>query len=281
MTAVQWLRADWPVPASVVAGTTLRTGGASEGPYASLNLGAHVGDDPEAVCTNRRRFVEACGLPGEPPWLRQVHGTRVTKAASASPAQPADAIVADRPGAVCAVLTADCLPVVFASYSGREIAVAHAGWRGLSAGVLEATVAALAAPPRDVLAWLGPAISQAAFEVGSEVREVFVQSDPEAAAHFRQNDRARWQADLYGLARLRLQRCGVTRVFGGDRCTFGEPDAFFSYRRDNQCGRMATFVHLRVMGGRRKSARRGRTAVADSPLVAMPAMRAPATHNCG
>jgi polyphenol oxidase len=252
MTAVQWLTADWPVPAGVVAGTTLRIGGASEGLYASLNLGAHVGDDPDAVRTNRRRFVEACRLPREPPWLRQVHGTRVMAAHSAAPAQPADAIVANRPGAVCAVLTADCLPVVFASSSGTEIAVAHAGWRGLSAGVLEATVAALAAPPRELLAWLGPAISQAAFEVGDEVREVFVQTDPDAAVHFRRNDRARWQADLYGLARFRLERCGVTRVFGGDRCTFGEPDAFFSYRRDGQCGRMATFAYLKSDGGRRR-----------------------------
>lgn len=242
MTAVPWLRADWPAPANVVAGTTLRAGGASQGRYATLNLGAHVGDDPEAVRTNRCRFVEACGLPGEPPWLRQVHGTRVMAAYSASPDQPADAIVADRPGAVCAVLTADCLPVVFASASGREIAVAHAGWRGLSAGVLEATVAALGAPAGEVLAWLGPAISQPAFEVGQEVREVFVQGDPGAAGHFRRNDRGRWQADLYGLARLRLGRCGVTRVFGGGRCTYGEPEAFFSYRRDGQCGRMATFV---------------------------------------
>jgi polyphenol oxidase len=242
MTAVRWLEADWPAPPGVVAGTTLRVGGVSRGPYASLNLGAHAGDDPEAVRTNRRRFVEACGLPAEPPWLRQVHGTHVV-AEGAEPDQPADAIVSDRPGAVCAVLTADCLPVVFASGDGGEIAAAHAGWRGLAAGVLEAAVAALTAPAKDVLAWLGPAISQAAFEVGGEVREVFVQGDPGAAGCFRQNERGRWQADLYGLARLRLERCGVTQVFGGGRCTFGEPDAFFSYRRDGQCGRLATFVY--------------------------------------
>ena len=248
MSAVQWLRADWPAPPGIVAGTTLRVGGASDGPYASLNLGAHVGDDPDAVRANRRRFVEVCGLPGEPPWLRQAHGTRVVAPDSAAPAGPADAIVADRPGAVCAVLTADCLPVVFASSSGNEIAVAHAGWRGLSAGVLEATVAALAAPARELLAWLGPAISRAAFEVGDEVREVFVQTEPDAAVHFRRNDRARWQADLYGLARLRLERCGVAQVFGGGRCTFSEPEAFFSYRRDGQCGRMATFAYLKSDG---------------------------------
>lgn len=242
MSAVRWLEADWPAPPGVVAGTTLRDGGKSRGPYASLNLGAHVGDDQNAVRANRRRFVEACGLPAEPPWLSQVHGTRVVRADSAAPAPAADAIVGNRPGAVCAVLTADCLPVVLASVNGEEIAAAHAGWRGLSAGVLEATVAALGTPAPNLLAWLGPAISQAAFEVGDEVREVFVLDDSRAAAHFRQNERGRWQADLYGLARLRLERCGVTRVFGGSRCTFGEPGAFFSYRRDGRCGRMATFV---------------------------------------
>lgn len=246
MTALRWLQAEWPAPECVVAGTTLRDGGASFGAYQSLNLGAHVGDDPDAVRTNRRRFIEACGLPAEPLWLRQVHGTRVVSLETASPAEPADAIVGNRPGAVCAVLTADCLPVVFASSGGAEIGVAHAGWRGLEAGVLEATVAALAAPARELLAWLGPAISQAAFEVGDEVREAFVQDDPGAASHFRHNERARWQADLYGLARLRLDRAGVTQVFGGGRCTFSEPAAFFSYRRDGQCGRMATFVHLKA-----------------------------------
>ena len=242
MTAVRWLEPDWPAPPGVVAGTTLRGGGASRGPYASLNLGAHAGDDPDAVRSNRRRFVEACGLPAAPPWLRQVHGTRVITE-GAEPDTPADAIVGNSPGAVCAVLTADCLPVVFASADGGKIAAAHAGWRGLAAGVLEATVAALAAPAGDLLAWLGPAISQPAFEVGDEVREAFLQSDPRAAGYFQENERGRWQADLYGLARLRLERCGVTRVFGGGRCTFGEPDHFFSYRRDGQCGRMATFVY--------------------------------------
>lgn len=242
MTAVRWLEADWPAPPGVVAGTTLRAGGVSRGTWASLNLGAHVGDDADSVQANRARFVEACGLPAEPPWLNQVHGTQVAAAGGAAPARPADAIVGNRPGAVCAVLTADCLPVVFASGSGEEVGAAHAGWRGLSAGVLEATVAAFEAAPRDLLAWLGPAISQAAFEVGGEVREAFADEDPGSAAHFRQNERGRWQADLYGLARRRLERCGVIRVFGGGRCTFSEPGAFFSYRRDGQCGRMATFA---------------------------------------
>lgn len=239
---VRWLAADWPAPGNVKAGTTLRDGGVSRGACAALNLAAHVGDHPEAVHENRRRFAEACRLPAEPAWLEQVHGTRVATPEDAAEA-PADALVADRPGIVCAVLTADCLPVVFAATDGSEIGVAHAGWRGLSAGILEAAVARFAARPENLVAWLGPAISQAAFEVGGEVRHAFLQEDPGAAACFVPNARGRWQADLYALARRRLARLGVASVSGGGRCTFGEPDCFFSYRRDPACGRMATFIY--------------------------------------
>lgn len=241
MTGVRWIRADWPAPSGVVAGTTLRQGGVSTGPYASLNLGAHVGDDSQAVRANRRRFREACVLPAEPLWLNQVHGMRVVDASSAA-APEADARVERRPGTVCAVLTADCLPVVLASVAGDEIAVAHAGWRGLCDGILEATVSAISARPDHLLAWLGPAISQRGFEVGGEVRDAFLHRDESAAEHFRENGRGRWQADLYGLARRRLENCGVADIYGGNRCTFGEPAEFFSYRRDGPCGRMATFV---------------------------------------
>jgi polyphenol oxidase len=257
MTGLRWIRADWPAPPGVVAGTTLRQGGVSTGPYASLNLGTHVGDDSHAVRTNRRRFRQACGLPAEPLWLNQVHGTRVATATTSTKAvsgtntkvvpgtgkyDEADARVERRPGVVCAVLTADCLPVVLASATGDEIAVAHAGWRGLCEGILEATVAASSTPPDQLQAWLGPAISQSAFEVGGEVRDSFLRSDEAAARHFRENERGRWQADLYGLARLRLEKCGIAGIFGGNHCTFGEPAEFFSYRRDGPCGRMATFV---------------------------------------
>jgi YfiH family protein len=238
---IDWLAADWPAPANVMAGTTLRRGGVSTGPCATLNLAAHVGDDPDAVRENRRRFVQACGLPAEPPWLEQVHGTRVATPGDVASA-PADALVTDRPGVVCAVLTADCLPVAFAALDGSEVGVAHAGWRGLAAGVLEATVARFAAPPDRLLAWLGPAISQGAFEVGGEVRDALMKGDPGSYACFAPNVRGRWQADLYGLAGRRLKRLGLASVSGGGRCTHGEPDAFFSYRRDGACGRMATFV---------------------------------------
>ncbi|GMR17472.1 MAG: peptidoglycan editing factor PgeF [Gammaproteobacteria bacterium] len=243
MTARHWIRADWPLADTVVAGTTLRNGGISSGCYASLNLGAGVGDLGHAVEENRRRWRELCQLPAAPAWLRQVHGTRVvTDPATAGCA--ADAIVSRRAGVVCAVLSADCLPVLFAAADGSEVAAAHAGWRGLCAGVLEATIASMAARP--LLAWFGPAISGAAFEVGPEVRSQFLAHDPQAADCFTANERGRWQADLCELARMRLRQAGVTRVFGGDRCTVAEPEAFFSYRRDGECGRMATFIFRKV-----------------------------------
>lgn len=241
--SVEWIPAQWPSPPpGVVAGTTLRRGGFSGGVYKSLNVGAHVGDDPEAVARNRSLLRDACGLPAEPLWLSQVHGTRVVDAMPAAGTPEADGAVTDRAGVVCTVLTADCLPVVLAARDGSRVAVAHAGWRGLSDGILEATVRAMSVPAANLLAWLGPAISQRAFEVGSEVRERFVEDDRAAAACFEANGRGRWQADLYELARLRLGRCGVAAIGGGGRCTFTEADDFFSWRRDGQCGRMATFV---------------------------------------
>jgi len=242
MSEPQWIRADWPAPPGIVAGTTLRQGGVSRGLYASLNLAAHVGDAETSVATNRRRFESACELPSEPLWLTQVHGKNVVRAEAAAGAPKADAIVSDRPGKVCAVLTADCLPVLFVSADGRETAAAHAGWRGLSVGVLEATVAAMATSASCLMAWFGPAISQRAFEVGGEVRDAFVSRHAAAAGLFSPNERGRWQADLYGLAELRLRRSGVTRIYGGGRCTFSESEAFFSFRRDGECGRMASFV---------------------------------------
>jgi YfiH family protein len=238
-----WLRADWPAPEGVVGGTTLRTGGSSTDRYASLNLGAHVGDASEQVAENRRRFIETCGLSGEPVWLNQVHGSRVLVDPPSTAAPPeADVVVCRRPGSAAVVLTADCLPVLFASLDRDEVAAAHAGWRGLVSGVLEATVSALQSPPDRILTWLGPAISQPSFEVGPEVRERFCDHDPAAVAHFEKNARGRWQADLYGLARQRLQAAGIHRIHGGTRCTYRERARFFSYRRDGECGRMCSFV---------------------------------------
>ncbi|MDH5500220.1 MAG: peptidoglycan editing factor PgeF [Gammaproteobacteria bacterium] len=238
-----WLKADWPAPPGVVAGTTLRSGGVSEGPFASLNLAAHVGDQSGHVAANRRRFLKECALPAEPTWLSQVHGSTVcVDTKPANPSLEADAMLCREKGAVAAVLTADCLPVLFASTADDEVAAAHAGWRGLAAGVLENTVLAMQSPAERIIAWLGPAISQLAFEVGSEVREQFCDLEPAAAAHFLRNDRGRWQADLYGLARQRLAAAGVLRIYGGGLCTYADSARFFSYRRDGECGRMCSFV---------------------------------------
>ena len=240
---IEFVVPEWPARACVRAVSTLRAGGVSRPPYESLNLAMHVGDEPDCVIENRRRLCQQLGLETEPAWLRQVHGTAVAHAAAASLSE-ADAAIADTPGRACVILTADCLPVLFASTDGKRVAAAHAGWRGLAAGVLESTIEALATPPRQLLAWLGPAIGPAHFEVGSEVREAFLRLDPAAVAAFRANERHRWQADLYRLARQHLNRAGIDAVYGGGGCTFAEHEKFFSFRRDGECGRMATLIWI-------------------------------------
>jgi YfiH family protein len=242
-----WLLADWPAPPGVHALVTRRAGGVSAGAYASFNLARHVGDDPAAVQANRGRLRQLADLPAEPLWLEQVHGIDVVENTGHAVAQPprADAAVAFEPGRVCAVMTADCLPVVFTDIDGRRIGVAHAGWRGLAGGVLEATVDALQAPPGRLLAWLGPAISQPAFEVGAEVRAAFLARNPEHEAAFVPNDAGRYQADLYLLARQVLVRCGLRAIHGGGHCTVAESGDFYSFRRDGgRTGRMATVAWL-------------------------------------
>lgn len=235
---------DWPAPPQVKALATLRTGGVSQGPYASFNLGDHVGDDPVAVAENRRRLAE--GMPAMPHWLQQVHGVQVARAGEEAPGQPADASFARRAGVVCGVMTADCLPVLLCDRAGTVVAAAHAGWRGLCDGVLEATVASMAVAPGEVLAWLGPAIGPDAFEVGDEVRAAFCARDALAAQAFkpRAGVAGKWLADIYLLARQRLGTLGVTRVYGGDQCTVTDHQRFFSYRRDGVTGRMGSFIWL-------------------------------------
>jgi YfiH family protein len=223
--------------------SSLRCGGVSEAPYDSLNLGGHVGDVPQAVRENRERLKVAARLPREPDWLNQVHGKGV-RILESDPKGAADGAVTRQPGRVCAVLTADCLPVVFTTDSGEVIAAAHAGWRGLAAGILEATVGKMRAPAPSILAWLGPAIGPKHFEVGSEVREAFLAESAEAAPAFVANERGRFLADLYALARFRLARIGVKRVYGGDLCTFADKDRYFSHRRDGKTGRQATLIWL-------------------------------------
>ncbi len=241
---VDWIVPDWRAPAAVRALVTTRHGGVSEGVYSSLNLGLHVGDDPERVAHNRA--IVRAKLPAEPLWLEQVHGTTVVAADEAAGAVPrADAAVARAPGVVCAVMTADCLPILLCDRAGTVVAAAHAGWRGLAAGVVEATVARMGVPASALMAWLGPAIGPRAFEVGAEVREAFVAIDRAASEAFVPAAKAeKWLADLDRLARLRLARLGVTAVSGGGACTFEDADRFFSYRRDGATGRSASLIWL-------------------------------------
>jgi len=240
---------DWPAPPAVRAAFTLRMGGVSAAPFDSLNVGAHAGDAGAAVTENRRRVRAQLRLPAEPLWLEQVHGIEVADLDAAcggasAPHLTADAAIARRAGSVCAIQVADCMPVLFAARDGCAVAAAHAGWRGLAAGVLEATLARLAVAPAGLIAWLGPAIGPAHFEVGGEVRAAFLAHDAASGSAFTANTRGRWQCDLNVLARRRLNAAGVTAVFGGGWCTYSDPLRFFSYRRAGRCGRMAALIWL-------------------------------------
>ena len=231
---------DWPAPSRVKSLMTTREGGVSDAPWASFNLGDHVGDDLAHVAANRARLRQ--GLPSEPGWLKQVHSASVVETGAGVP--QADASFTRQTGTVSVVLTADCLPVLFCDRAGSVVAAAHAGWRGLADGVLESTVAAMKVPPAGILAWMGAAIGPQAFEVGDEVRQVFVAQHPQAAAAFVAHAPGKWLADIYLLARIRLQGLGVQAVYGGGRCTFTESERFFSYRRDGVTGRMAALIWL-------------------------------------
>ncbi len=233
---------DWPAPRRVRALSTTRAGGVSVAPWNSFNLGDHVGDAPASVQMNRRMLRDTGGLPAEPRWLEQVHGCDVST--SVLPRWRADAGFSDRAGEVCAVLTADCLPVLFCNDSGTAVAAAHAGWRGLADGVLEQTIACFQGPPSSLLAWLGPAIGPHHFEVGPEVRAAFVDAHAEAASAFRPGKGDRWFADIWALARQRLNAAGISRIHGGGRCTYEEEERFYSYRRDGKTGRMASLIWL-------------------------------------
>lgn len=241
-----WIVPDWPAPARVHALVTTRNGGTSGPPFDSMNLAAHLDDDPAAVHANRERL--RTHLPAEPRWLQQVHGTRVVDS-DEMPLPPADACIARRSGQVCAVMIADCLPVLLCDLAGTTVAAAHAGWRGLNAGVLESTVAAMGCEPAQLLAYLGPAIGPRGFEVQADVLDAFVRNDPRAAEHFLAQPGTaaiprKWHADLYGLARQRLAGAGLQCVYGGDHCTFSEPARFFSHRRDRRTGRQAALIWL-------------------------------------
>jgi len=241
-----WLEADWPAPAGVRALTTTRHGlGVSRPPFDAFNLGTRCGDDPAAVTENRRQLDAALRLPSPPRWLRQVHGIAVVPEPGFDEPE-ADAAVTAEAGVVLAILTADCLPVVFAARDGREIAAAHAGWRGLANGVLETTLAAMRTPAREVIAWLGPAAGPQAYEIGEEVYDAFAARDPRALPAFVATRRGHWRVDLFALARLRLVDAGITAaaIHGGGLCTISDPQRFFSHRRDQRGGRIATLAWI-------------------------------------
>src|SRR3989339_2153713 len=233
---------DWPAPARVKALQTTRQGGVSLAPYDSLNLGSHVGDNPLAVARNRVLLNTL--LPSEPVWLEQVHGTVVANADMGSCRPQADACIARHRAAVCVVMTADCLPVLLCDTQGSVVGAVHAGWKGLAAGVIEAAVLAMDIAPQGLMAWLGPAIGHDNFEVGEEVRASFVAAQPQAEAAFISGQPGKWFADIYALARLRLNALGITQIYGGGRCTYRERERFFSYRRDGATGRIGTFIWL-------------------------------------
>ncbi|MEK8088793.1 peptidoglycan editing factor PgeF [Thermithiobacillus plumbiphilus] len=242
-----WIKPDWPLATSVGACITTRNGGVSEASYASLNLGAHVGDDPQAVARNRAMLRQKLALPAAPRWLEQVHGTEIVELDGQEAGIPrADGSITSTPGVVLTVLTADCLPVLLADTHTSRVAALHAGWRGLADGILEAGVTAMQRPLPTVHAYLGPAIGPAAFEVGDEVRARFLADDPASAQCFRPSPAGRWLADIYALARLRLESAGLkaSHIHGGGRCTFSEAESFFSYRRDGETGRMASLIWL-------------------------------------
>lgn len=245
-----WIVPDWPAPPNVRSLVTTRSGGVSTGPYAGLNLGSHVADEPAAVECNRRLL--AAHLPSEPAWLEQVHGTEVVSADDPTASRCGDGVVARQAGAVCAVMTADCLPVLFCDDAGAVVAAAHAGWRGLLGGVLERTVESMQVPPGQIQAWLGPAIGPQAFEVGGEVRDAFCAHAQAAEEAFAAGERpGKWLADIYLLARQRLHAAGVMRISGGGECTVADAGRFYSYRRDGVTGRFASLVWIDPLAARR------------------------------
>lgn len=235
------IQPDWPAPDNIKACTTTRQGGVSRGEFAGFNLAAHVDDQPEQVRKNRQILSQHLDLPAEPCWLEQVHGVQVVNAAKQQHPVPADASYSFEKNVVCCVMTADCLPILICDRQGEAVAAAHAGWRGLHAGVMEATIDAMVRPVGELLVWMGPAIGPEAFEVGEEVRQAFIQDLAESEAAFKPSRPGHWMADIYQLARLRLQRKGVEAIFGGHYCTYND-DRFYSYRQNAKTGRMASLI---------------------------------------
>lgn len=248
---MNFIKPSWPAPAHVKAYATLRTTGHSQAPFDSFNLAEHVGDEKAAVAANRALLKSKLALPAEPVWLEQTHSTIVLPALSENRGKEADASFTTTPRQVCVVLTADCLPILLCDKAGTQVAAIHAGWRGLAHGIIENTLAAMQMhAAADMMAWLAPAIGASVYEVGDEVRQVFLAQDQEAELAFAPSPNKRWLADLYLLARQRLQKFGVKQIFGGEHCTFSDSASFYSYRRDGQAtGRMASLIYLDLDAG--------------------------------
>ena len=241
--SLEWFAADWPAPDHVHAFTTTRKGGISEGVYDSFNLATHVGDLPSLVSSNRQLLKESFELPAEPCWLKQTHSNHVIDANRFDHIE-ADASWASSKGTVCAVLTADCLPVFFSNKDGSRVAMAHAGWRGLLNGVISATFSAMQIRPDDCLVWLGPSIGPDVFEVGLDVLQSFTGKNKATLPCFRQKDEEHWLCDMYQLARTELEQLGIRQVFGGGLCTYTDKENFYSFRRDGDTGRMASLIWI-------------------------------------
>ncbi len=242
-----WLVPDWPAPVNIHAATTLRTGGVSKEPYLSLNPATHVNDLTERVLQNQKIISDMLSLPADPIWLDQIHSNRIVKAGKTATPQQADASYSSESGVVCVVMTADCLPLLICSKDGKKIAAIHAGWRGLLSGVISNSISELAgvppiAKPTDLLVWLGPAIGPNCFEIGIEVREAFIEKSKDYEKAFKVKNNGKYLADIYQLAKIELNTLGIINIYGGTYCTMTEKDRFFSYRRDNQTGRMATLI---------------------------------------
>ena len=235
---------DWPVPDTVQAVSTTRQGGFSPPPFDSLNLGLHVGDDPIYVDKNRQHVISTAQLPESPRWLDQVHGTTVSSTPIWQNGDEADAIISNEANHVCAIMTADCLPILLCNQQGNTVAAIHAGWRSLAAGIIEKTLLQFNCPPDEIIAWFGPAIGPTHFEVGTDVYHAFTQHSEHAQQAFVQTDATHYLADIYQLAKQRLNTQNIHAIFGGDFCTVSEPSRFFSYRRDGTTGRMATMIWI-------------------------------------
>lgn len=247
-TRNRFIYPNWPVPDNVNAVMTTRHGGVSQAPFGTLNLGTHVDDKPKDVSRNRAILKQSLNLPNEPLWLNQVHGSQIADHAKNQCGDDADAVISHQSGEVCAIMTADCLPVLFCNTRGDVIAGAHAGWRGLQSGILEKCVAGMDCNTEEILVWLGAAIGPDVFEVGEEVREAFMSVYAKSAPAFVLMDmqKGKWLADIYQLARVHLAEAGITQenIYGGEYCTYSDETLFYSYRREARTGRMASLIWL-------------------------------------